>query len=73
MIISKLRKATLVVSFSALLYIAMWKWVVLSLKSTANYQMIQNYKSKSWEYMVWTQGDRASIVFTDKKRIILLI
>ena len=67
MIISKLHKATLVVSFFVLLYIAKWKWVVLSLKSTANYQMIQNYKSKSWEYMVLTQDDRASIVFTDEK------
>ena len=28
--------------------------------------MIQNYESKSWEYMVLTQGDRASIVFTDE-------
>ena len=36
-------------------------------KTTANYQMIQIYKSKSWEYMVLAQGDRASIVFIDEK------
>ena len=36
-------------------------------KTAANYQMIQNYKSKSWEYIVLAQGDRTSIVFTDEK------
>ena len=56
-----LQAATLMVSFFALLYIAKWNWVVLSLKSTGNYQMIQNYKSKSWENMVFTQDNRATI------------